>query len=241
MISIIIPTLNEEKAIGDTLKSLEPLSLPHEIIVSDGGSRDKTAEISRAYADQVVVLKGPPPIGRISYGRNGGAKVAKGDLFVFLDADCRIHDLDNFFQQVLAEFETKKDLVGLLPNLRILPGLETKADKFFFVLMNFLVRFKNNILHQGDAGGGECQIVRREAFFKINGYREDLVTREDRDLFQRLAKIGRTEVDAKLTVFHPGRRVHQLGWLRMIGLFIFNTVYFHIFGKVYTKEWKEVR
>lgn len=241
MISIIIPTLDEEKAIGDTLKYLKPLSLPHEIIVADGGSGDRTVAIASELADKVVVLKGPRPLGAISYGRNGGAKAAKGDFFVFLDADCRIFNLESFFKEVLSEFEKDKDLVGLLPNLRILPEVETAVDKLFFHLMNYFIRFKNNFLHQGDAGGGECQIVRREAFWRIKGYREDLVTREDRDLFHRLSKIGRTKLDDKITVFHPGRRIHQLGWFQMILLFVFNTVYFHVFGRVYSKEWKKVR
>ena len=56
MISIIIPTYNEEKIIGKTLSELKAkLTLPHEIIVTDDKSKDRTAEIARAYADQVLV------------------------------------------------------------------------------------------------------------------------------------------------------------------------------------------
>jgi GT2 family glycosyltransferase len=45
MISIIIPTFNEEKLIESTLLTLtSALTLPHEVIVSDGGSSDRTVE-----------------------------------------------------------------------------------------------------------------------------------------------------------------------------------------------------
>ena len=46
-ISVIIPVLNEEKTIGASLRALIPLA-PHEIIVVDGGSSDRTGEICRA-------------------------------------------------------------------------------------------------------------------------------------------------------------------------------------------------
>ena len=84
-------------------------------------------------------------------------------------------------------------------------------------------------------------MVRREAFAAIGGYREDLVTREDRDLFIRLAKIGRTMSDPDLVVFHSGRRAHALGWPRLIGLFLLNTIFFHLRGRMLSKEWKPVR
>ena len=56
MISIIIPTLNEEGVIGKSISSLKSkLTLSNEIIVSDGKSSDKTTEIARQLADRVVV------------------------------------------------------------------------------------------------------------------------------------------------------------------------------------------
>jgi glycosyltransferase involved in cell wall biosynthesis len=57
MLSIIIPTLNEEKIIKSTLSLLKSrLKIPHELIVSDGGSNDKTVSIAKEYADKVVVF-----------------------------------------------------------------------------------------------------------------------------------------------------------------------------------------
>jgi len=56
MISIIIPTLNEAKIIESTLRTLAAtLTLPHEVIVSDGGSTDRTTELAARYANTVVL------------------------------------------------------------------------------------------------------------------------------------------------------------------------------------------
>jgi glycosyltransferase involved in cell wall biosynthesis len=241
MISIIIPTFNEEKAIEATLRPLKAnLHLLSELIVSDGGSADRTAEIARKYADKVIVYSGKERQ-NIAKGRNDGAKAAAGDYFVFLDADCTIMEPDKFFGRAIAHFEKDKKLVGLMATLRVLPEFETFADRFFLGLMNSLVRFKNNVLRQGEAVGGEFQMMRREAFFAINGYREDLITREDRDMFFRLAKIGRTYCDKALVVYHTGRRAHVVGWWHLLGLWVVNIVFYHIHGKVFSKEWKPIR
>lgn len=82
MLSIIIPALNEEKFIPLLLESIKKQDFQdYEIIVADAGSKDKTVEISKNY-NAAIVMGGLP-----AKGRNEGAKIARGDLFLFLDAD----------------------------------------------------------------------------------------------------------------------------------------------------------
>ena len=100
-LSIIVVTLNEESVIKDTITSLKSLTIPHEIIVSDGKSTDKTAEIAKQYADKVVVYSGIPRQ-TIAMGRNDGAAAATGEFLVFLDADSRILHTDEFFNEALS-------------------------------------------------------------------------------------------------------------------------------------------
>jgi rSAM/selenodomain-associated transferase 2 len=83
-LSIIIPTLNEEKHIGPLLDSL--LALPGvEIIVSDGGSSDATLEICRRYPVRLL----SSPAGR-SNQLNAGAQCATGEILLFMHADSRV-------------------------------------------------------------------------------------------------------------------------------------------------------
>ncbi len=87
MISIIIPAYNEEALLDATLRAVRESAIaagePFEIIVVDDGSTDRTAEIARADGAQVVSVH----VRQIGAARNAGAKVAKGDLLVFVDAD----------------------------------------------------------------------------------------------------------------------------------------------------------
>lgn len=86
MISVIIPTLNEENIIESTLRNLRVLiqNTPHEIIVSDGGSRDRTVTIAERFALVVKSEKGK------AIQLNKGAKRATGDILFFVQSDAKL-------------------------------------------------------------------------------------------------------------------------------------------------------
>ena len=240
MISIIIPTLDEEKILASTLQTLAAtLTLPHEVIVSDGGSSDRTVDLARQNGASVVVFSGP---GRqtIAQGRNDGAEVARGDYLVFLDADCIIPEPDRFFTRALAHFNNSPNLVGLTVNLRVFPEDETFGDRLVFAIANLGLRVANNVIRRGHSFG-EFQMVRQEAFARLGGYRADLVTIEDADMFRRLSRIGRTMIDPKLQVLHSGRRGHQVGWLSLISMWLVNSIVYRICDRAFSKEWKTIR
>ena len=96
MISFIIPTLNEETTIEKTLKNIKEFSLDKEIIVSDGGSKDRTTEIAKRFTDKVLVHS-KKERQNIAGGRNSGAKEAKGEFVVFVDADVLIPNINSLF------------------------------------------------------------------------------------------------------------------------------------------------
>ena len=241
MISIVIPTYYEEKIIGCTLSSLKTqLTIPHEIIVSDGGSKDKTVEIAAKYTDKIVVYSGTKRQ-TIAQGRNDGARIAQGGFLVFLDADCVLRDADSFLGAALSNFDRVHNLVALTALLRVLPENETTSDRVIAGIVNSIVLIKNNILHKGEVPGGEFLMIPKPAFDRVGGFDEELVTREDRDIFFRLSKIGRTLCDRRLTVFHTGRRAHHYGWFHMIWLLVINSLSFHVHGRIRSKEWTPIR
>ncbi len=86
MISIIMPVLNEEVVIEKALKNLTKQKGDFELIVVDGGSTDQTTEIAKRYADIIVSDRGR------ACQMNAGAKVANGDILLFLHADSKLHD-----------------------------------------------------------------------------------------------------------------------------------------------------
>ncbi|HME60514.1 MAG TPA: glycosyltransferase, partial [Candidatus Binatia bacterium] len=83
-VSVIIPVLNEEKTIGATLGELITLQ-PYEIIVVDGGSRDRSREICQQFGVELLNSER----GRARQ-MNNGARRATGDALLFLHADTKL-------------------------------------------------------------------------------------------------------------------------------------------------------
>lgn len=238
MISFIIPTLNEEKVIENTIGCLLPYKKEHEIIVSDGGSRDRTVERASVFA--TVVKHESPERQTISAGKNAGAAIAKGNFLVFLDADVSLHDPDVFFDKAENIFAKDSKLVAMSVSLQVLEPLQTIGDRLVFGFMNCWHAFLNNVVGTGVASG-EFQMIRRDAFEKVGGFDGKLVASEDYELFHRLAKIGKTRFESTLRVYHTGRRAHVIGWPRLLFQWSSNAVAVLFWKHAVSKVWTEIR
>ena len=101
-ISVVIPALNEEANIRETLNSLfANTKLPYEVIVVDGGSADRTREIVKKAFPEAVLLYNQRRTA--ATGRNLGIQKARGDIVAFTDGDCYvdkhwIESIDRFFE-----------------------------------------------------------------------------------------------------------------------------------------------
>lgn len=240
MISIIIPTLNESTGIRKCLDNLKQIkNTEYEIIISDGKSTDDTLAICREYTDKIVVYN-KPERQTIANGRNLGAGIAQGEYLIFIDADVIIPCPDEFLTKALKIFENDPDLLAITATIKIYPETETLADKFFCPLVNFTHHLNNNILKKGSASG-EFQMIKCSAFLQAKGFNDLLVTYEDNDMFERLAKIGKTRMIKDLVVFHSGRRMHKIGWPKLLCIWIYNAIHFYLFKKAAAKEWTVIR
>jgi glycosyltransferase involved in cell wall biosynthesis len=215
MISFVIPTLNEIKTIEQTLQCITAYSGTHEIIISDGNSKDGTIEICRKYT-------------------------AKGEYLVFLDADVVIPDIDRFFEAAEERFRSDERLVALTGQYKVVAEQRTLADSIFFRMLGLQFLLSNNVLRIG-AAGGEFQMIAGDAFRTVGGFNETLAAAEDMDLFQRLSNIGRTRFERALTVYHTGRRAHTVGWPKLAWEWFTNSMSVWMFKKSASKEWKEIR
>ena len=85
--SVVIPAYNACKTLPDTLTALQNQSVSisdYEVIVVDDGSTDKTAAVARSFGVNCVNQPNRGP----ATARNHGARMAKGDIILFTDADC---------------------------------------------------------------------------------------------------------------------------------------------------------
>ncbi|MES2953759.1 MAG: glycosyltransferase [Patescibacteria group bacterium] len=238
MISIVIPTLNEEAAIDRTVRGIKNgLQLPYEIIVSDGNSADKTREYARKAGARVVAYEG---VGRqsIAEGRNAGARASTGAYILFLDADCSVADPDAFFNRALSRFGHDSELTALTGYVRVSPENEHLSDKLVMGMVNTYFRILNNIVGVG-ASTGEFQFMRREAFYAVGGFQN--VSSEDMNMFHRLAKKGKTRFDPELVVYHTGRRIRKIGWTRLLFQWMRSWFSMVFTGKTPSTPWPVVR
>jgi glycosyltransferase involved in cell wall biosynthesis len=239
-ISVIIPTLQEEKLIEATLRQFTPaLRSAHslELVVSDGGSADRTVAIARPLADRVVQHREPFPQ-TISMGRNRGADAATGEIFVFINADVAIADPDEFF---LLMREAVKDprVAAATCNVLVPPDQETLQDTLYHGFFNWYFRVLN-LVGMG-MGRGECHVMRAETFRAAGGYNEAIAAGEDYELFLRLHRVGMIAFVRSLTVYESPRRYRRYGYLRITLLWLLNGLGVLLFKRSMVHEWKPVR
>ncbi len=240
MISIIIPTLNEERVIERTLKNLRTIhSVPYEIIVADTSSTDNTRARAEGLADKVVVYTGTEKP-NASIIRNLGASHARGDILIFQDADVLLENADFFVRRVQEYMANNPSLVALAVATRFDPETQTLMDRLMARFINLTFFVLNNVLHSG-GGAGTCQIVRRSAFEKIGGYDNTIPVSEDAVLFQNLARVGTTRFVWDIRTIESGRRQHAIGWPRLLAQWWGNWFSATFLGKSASSHWEEIR
>ena len=204
MLSIIIPTLNEEKYLTLLLGSIERQNFRerYEIIVADAGSTDKTINIAKSFGCKVV--QGGLP----ARGRNEGAKVARGEDILFLDADLTLSS--NFLKESLKEFRIRKlDIASF--------GLRPKEVKKivrlgFDLFYNRPIALSQKFL----AHGAMAILVKKNIFEKVGGFDEKIMLAEDHYFTRQAFKVGKFGVIKSVKVFIAMRRFETDGYLRTL-------------------------
>lgn len=240
IISIIIPTFNEEKLIGQNLSQFTPElkeKFKIEVIVSDGGSTDSTTDIAKKLCEKIIAPK-PGEKQNISIGRNSGAKLVKGKTLYFMNADTLLENPDEFFQKTIEAFSDSK-AVALACKVKVFPGEEKMTDRLFHYFYNNYVILLNFI--GIGMGRGECHILRREIFDSVNGYNETLAAGEDFDLYKRIKKLGKIKFIKGLTVYESPRRYRKYGYFKVLADWTKNALFIFLGNKSASKEWEAVR
>lgn len=239
-ISVIIPTLNEEKLIGFTVKQFtENLKDKYnlEVIISDGGSNDETLSIVRGVVDEVVVHNKNYKQ-NISEGRNLGYKSSSGDVLIFFNADTYVNDADFFIGKIMGLLDDNKVNAIACP-VKVFPSEEKIQDKLFHFFYNNYVRLLNFAVM--GMGRGECHIVRRSAFESAGGYNEALSAGEDFELYKKLRKTGKIVFCKDLLVYESPRRYRKFGYIKVFYDWAKNSIWITLFKRSLSKEWEQVR
>jgi rSAM/selenodomain-associated transferase 2 len=199
-LSIIMPVLNEAAGIEAALRALAPFRARGvELIVADGGSNDRTADLAAPLANRIVIA----PRGRAAQ-MNVGAAAATGDVLLFLHADTQlpahadrlVRDGLNTSRRIWGRFDVRIEGGGLLG--------------FVAAMMNARSRLT------GIATGDQAMFMTRTAFETVGGFPQ-IALMEDVALAARLKRLGRP-LALRAHVITSGRRWRKHGLLRTVML-----------------------
>lgn len=172
-ISVIVPALNEEAAIARAVDSARAAA-GVEVIVADGGSRDRTVAVARERGAEVVVSRP----GRAAQ-MNAGAERARGQVFLFLHADTTLPV--GYDRAAARELGRPGTVAGAF---RLAIDGRGRALR----LIEGLVHWRSTALHT--PYGDQALFLPAEVFRRVGGY-PDLRIMEDLELTRRLRKLGR--------------------------------------------------
>lgn len=172
LISIIIPTLNEEGNIKAVINSIQSHNI--EIILVDGGSEDQTLLIAKSL-DIKVVVSSP---GRANQ-MNTGAMVASGEIVLFLHADTRLPTgFDDMVRRTLA----KPGIVAGAFTLQI------DAPDWGLRLVEFGVKWRSHLWQM--PYGDQAIFLTKDVFQKVGNFPQ-IPIMEDFELMRKLKSLGK--------------------------------------------------
>lgn len=197
LLSIIIPTLNEQAIIVESLQILQPLrETGHEVIIVDGGSTDNTRALAAPLVDSLLVSKR----GR-AWQMHLGAKFAHHDILLFLHADTRLPThadvliINGLSKRQWGRFDVR--LSGQTLPLRL-------VERF--------INWRSRLT--GIATGDQAIFVERRLYMQVQGF-PNIPLMEDILLSRRLKKFSRP-LCIRTPVITSSRRWEEHGIVRTI-------------------------
>lgn len=218
-ISIIIPTQNEEKYLPALLDSISCQTFKDlEVIVSDSGSTDTTIKYAKKHRCRTIAIKNGSP----AKGRNAGAKIAKGEILVFIDADCKLAD-----NSAIARFywSFKEKRLGVASCIYV-----PDSDHFSYRLMYSFANLWNYLMQYiSPFATGYFIACTRNIYSRLDGFDESLFVWEDYDFVRRASRLGKFRI-IPVVIKTSVRRFIKDKWYPLKTVYAY--IYTFFFGKI---------
>ncbi len=201
MISIIVPTYNEEKYIHNLLNSIKDQSFKkYEVIVVDASDNNKTINILKKFSKffKIKIFKSK---NNVSYQRNLGVKKASYDNIVFIDADSAL----------------EKDVLFKISQV-FGKGIESGASHTYplsneslYKLYYAIFRIFTTVFYRLDGVNGCFIFSKKKVHEEINGFNEKVILAEDYEYTKRLLKASNFKLITNIKVKTSIRRFNHDG------------------------------
>jgi glycosyltransferase involved in cell wall biosynthesis len=223
-ISVIVCAHNEEQYIAACVVSvLAQTRPPDEILVINNASSDRTRDVAAALPDVCVVDESRKGL---VVARERGRQEARGDLLVYIDADCRAPV--RWLETIERRFAADDSLMALSGNYRFYDWdwlgrtLLRAYDYTLGPATHILVK---HVLRIGVVFYGGNFAVRRDALDRIGGFDTSIDFHgEDTNLGRRLSRIGNVELRYDCYLYTSARRYHAMGKAAVFRLYVRNFV-----------------
>ena len=225
MISIIIPAWNEEKYLPKLLDCLKRQTYKdYEIIVADAKSTDKTVKIAKKHGCRIT-QGGLPAV-----GRNNGAKIAKGSILLFLDADSMIKK--DFIKYALDEIKKNNlDAAGSC----LYPSTNKQIDKIILGIFNAWI-LATQYFYPNACGTGI--LCKKWLHKKISGFDETIKLGEDMDYVRMAGKFGKFGIIKNSKIIYSMRRYNKEGRFKVSFKILLSLFYRIFFGEIRSNIFK---
>lgn len=214
MISVVVPTYNEEKNIEDCLKSVADQTVAREdieIIVVDGDSKDRTREIAERIVDTFIIQTSEG----VGGARNDGFAIARGEVVATTDADCRpFPDWLEVIQRSFMDLKVVAVTGVLVPfDFGGMGRVEEFAYRLLFDVSNGLLVVMSWFGKMHLCGANSA--FRKDAFLEAGSYLP-LAYADDVEIYKRIKEKGVVRLNTGMRINYSVRRIRKVGLLRYI-------------------------
>ena len=244
-LSIVIPAYNEEKYVGQCLRSVfgeiqtSAAKQEVEVIVVNNASVDKTGEIARSFAGVTVVDE---PKKGLPQARQAGFAASSGELIANIDADTKLPA--HWIEKVLREFEADDSLVALSgPYIYYdLSKMASTAVSLWYRVGQITHLVNQFIFKKGAMLQGGNFIVRKSALEQIGGFDVSIdFWGEDTDIARRISAVGKVKFTFNLPMYTSARRFKKDGLAVAGWKYFINYFWIIFFKKPFTKEYENIQ
>ena len=228
LISIVIPTRNEERRLPKLLRSIKKQTYRnYEILIIDYKSSDSTLEIAKKYGCKIVKVRRRG----IAVAKNAGIEHAKGEVVAFIDADCVLSGRD-LLKNTLTAFKQNQDVVIIqatpTPNKKEIDGSRRRN---LFITMNWLERaFLRLFATAGVPFFAVCVFCRADILRKVGKFNPNLHLDEDHEFYVRFGRYGKPLLIGD-EFEESYRRLIKMGILRTFGEYFSGTISVFLLAK----------